>query len=163
MIAAIAVVVMLLSYIPYLTFTAPAIAGVFMMIIALELSRKWAYASYIVSSLLVFLLAENEAKFLYILFFGLYPIAKGSIEGLRRRLPEYFLKFLFFNAAMLLEVLATVYLLGIPLESGGFAGVYFYVVLAIAANVFFVVYDVALTRLIMLYMYRLHSRIRKLL
>ncbi|MBQ7288493.1 MAG: hypothetical protein IJW78_02080 [Clostridia bacterium] len=163
LIAALAVVFMLLSYIPYLTYTAPAIAGVFMMIIALELSPKWAYASYAVSSLLIFLLAENEAKLLYILFFGLYPIAKGNIEGLRRPVLEYIFKFLLFNAAMLLELLASVYLLGIPLESGGFAGIYFYVIFAVVANIFFVVYDIALTRLIMLYMYRLHNRIKKLL
>lgn len=163
LIAALSVVFMLLSYIPYLTYSAPAIAGIFMMIIAIELSRKWAYAAYIVSSVLIFLLAENEAKILYILFFGIYPIVKGSIEGLRRRVPEYILKFLLFNAAMLLDVLATVYLLGIPFDTGSFTGVYFYLAFAILANVFFIVYDIALTRLIMLYMYRLHGRIKKLL
>lgn len=163
LVAALSVVVMLLSYIPYLTYTAPAIAGVFMMIIAIELSQKWAYAAYFVSSVLVFLLAENEAKILYILFFGLYPIAKGSIERCRRRLPEYVFKFLLFNAAMLLEILASVYILGIPFDNGGFAGVYFYVVFAVAANIFFIVYDIALSRLVMLYMYRLHNRIKRLL
>lgn len=163
LIAALSVVFMLLSYIPYLTYTAPAIAGVFMMIIAIEISRKWAYSSYIVSAVLVFLLAENEAKILYILFFGIYPILKGNIEGLRKRVPEYVIKFLVFNVAMLLEVLASVYLLGIPIESVGFAGVYLYIILAIVLNVLFIVYDIALSRLIMLYMYRLHDRIRKLL
>lgn len=163
LVAALSVVFMLLSYIPYLTYTAPAIAGVFMMIIAIEISHKWAYASYIVSSVLIFLLAENEAKILYILFFGIYPIAKGSIEMLRRRVPEYILKFLFFNLAMALEVAASIYLLGIPLESGGIADVYFYAIFAIVANIFFFIYDIALSRLVMLYMYRLHNRIRRLL
>ncbi len=163
LIVALAVVFMLLSYIPYLTYTAPAIAGVFMMIIAIEISRKWAYVSYLASAVLVFLIAENEAKILYILFFGIYPILKGSIESLRKRTPEYVIKFLVFNLAMFLEVLASVYLFGIPLDSVGFAGAYLYLILAIALNVLFIVYDIALSRLIMLYMYRLHGRISKLL
>lgn len=163
LIAALSVVFMMLSYIPYLTYSAPAIAGVFMMIIAIELSRKWAYSSYIVSSVLIFLLAENEAKILYILFFGIYPIVKGSIERINHRVPEYILKILLFNVAMVLDILATIYVLGIPFNTGGIAGVYFYLAFFILANVFFIVYDIALTRLIMLYMYRLHSRIKKLL
>ena len=163
LIAALSVVFMLLSYIPYLTYTAPAIAGVFMMIIAIEVSHKWAYVSYFASAVLIFMLAENEAKILYILFFGIYPILKGSIEGLRRRVPEYIIKFSVFNIAMLLEVFLSVHLLGIPLDGMGFAGAYFYLIFAIAANVFFIVYDIALSRLVMLYMYRFHDRIRRLL
>lgn len=160
---ALAVVFMLLSYIPYLTYTAPAVSGLFMVIIAIELSGKWAYASYFASSVLIFMLAENEAKILYILFFGLYPILKGSIEKIRNLPVEYVVKFLFFNVAMALEILASVYVLGIPLESNGIAGVYLYVVIALLANVLFIVYDIAVTRLISLYMYRLHDRFKKML
>ncbi len=154
---------MFLSYIPYLTYAAPAIAGIFIMVIAVELPKKWAYASYAVSSVLIFLMAESEAKILYILFFGIYPIVKGTIEQCNNRVAEYIIKFFVFNLAMAADIIASIYLLGIPVDNGNIPLFWFYAAFAAIANVFFAVYDVALSRLVSLYVFRLHPRVKKLL
>ncbi len=161
LLSALAAVAMLLSYIPYLTYSAPAIAGVFMMVIAIELPKKWAYGSYVASSVLIALMAENEAKILYIIFFGFYPILKGTLERLRSRPVEYVCKFAIFNAAMAAEIAASVYILGIPLETGTMGAV-FYAAFAVLANLFFFLYDFALTKLVGFYVVRLHPRVRRL-
>mgnify|MGYP005800417577 CR=1 FL=1 len=72
-------------------------------------------------------------------------------------------KFLVFNAAMGLEVLLAVYVLGIPFESFGILGPIGPVVLWVLANAVFVVYDLALEGLIVQYLNRVHDRLGKLL
>ena len=57
MMAALASVFMLLSYFPYLTYAIPALAGLFIMVIVIEIDCKWAIGGYIASAFLVFLLA----------------------------------------------------------------------------------------------------------
>ena len=92
-IAALATVVMLLSYFPYLTYAVPAVAGLLFVILAIEAGKKWAFASYLAACVLVFLMAEQEAKLMFIAFFGYYPILKGLIESLRKKALEYVLNF----------------------------------------------------------------------
>ena len=79
--AALAVVVMLMSYFPYLTYSIPALAGMFIMVAVIELGNKWALFSYVVSAFLSVLFAEPEAAFLYVFLFGSYPIIKVLIEN----------------------------------------------------------------------------------
>ena len=68
--SALAVVIMLVSYFPYLTYAIPAVAGLCVMVVLIETDYKWAFFCYVTSAVLVFLFAELESKFMYVFFFG---------------------------------------------------------------------------------------------
>ena len=95
--AALAVVMMLVSYFPYLTYAVPAVAGLFIMVIVIELNIKWAILSYFCSAVFVFLFAEMESKFMYIALLGYYPIAKALIERINKNFIEIPIKLILFN------------------------------------------------------------------
>ena len=75
-IAALSIVLMLLtSAIPTLTYAIPAIAGLLLVIIVIEVNKKWAFGVYFVVGVLSMLLvADKEAAVMYVMFFGYYPI-----------------------------------------------------------------------------------------
>lgn len=162
MMAALATVFMLVSYFPYLTYAIPAVAGLFIMVCVIETGVKWSLGAYFASAILVFLLAEPEAKLFYVLFFGYYPILKAALESRKNRVVEYLIKFAVFNAAVLLEYGVLAGLFGISLDGLGDFGKYTAVVLLIAANLVFPIYDLAVTRLAQFYLHRLHGSIIKI-
>ena len=96
--AAIAVVIMLTSYFPYLTYAIPAIASVFILIPTLELGLKWGTITYFVSAIIILLVGEMEAKLLFVIFLGYYPIVKETVERYLSTPLQYIIKFAVFNA-----------------------------------------------------------------
>ena len=162
--AALAAVVMLASYFPYLTFAVPAMAGLCVTVTLIELDRNWAFFTYAAATFVILLTAEPEAKTLFVVFFGYYPIVKATAERLGNRVAEYAVKFVCFNAAMAAYALAAVYIIGIPLTefTESDLGRFTVPVTVVLANAVFPVYDIALTRSITRYMYKLHGRIKKL-
>ena len=155
--ASLAASFMLVSYFPYLTYTIPAFAGLFMMLPLVEVGYKYSFASYIVSAFLVMLFAEKEAAVLYVCFFGHYPIVKSLVEKLRKTAVEWILKLLLFNVCVLIAYLVLSFVFDITIDDLGA-----YILLA-AANVVFVVYDIAISRAATLYVYKIHPNIRKII
>lgn len=161
MMAALASALMLTSYFPYLTYAIPAVAGLFMMVVVIETDIKWATVTYIASAIIVFIMAEPEAKMLYVLFFGYYPIVKSLLERLRSRVAEYLLKFLVFNASVIVAYLLMSELLGISInEMGGF-GKYTALVMLAAGNIVFPIYDIAVAQVARFYIVRVHPAVAK--
>ena len=76
---------------------------------------------------------------------------------------RYLAKLAIFNAAVALEVLLSVYVLGVPLESFFTFGPITPVVLLVLANAVFLLYDFALDGLIVQYLRRFHDKLRKVL
>ncbi|MBR2353994.1 MAG: hypothetical protein IKA76_05790, partial [Clostridia bacterium] len=110
------------------------------------------------SLLSLLLLSHNRAPaMMYLLFFGYYPIIKEKLEK-KPRLVAWILKEVIFNVALIVLLLLT-HLFLFPAATLG-SMLYYYVFLALAAEVIFPVYDVALTRLITLYLFRLRKRFR---
>ena len=68
-----------------------------------------------------------------------------------------------FNAAAVLEVLLSVYVLGIPFESLSILGPWGPAVLLVLANLVFLLYDFAMDGLIVQYLRRFHDRLGRLL
>ena len=154
---------MLTSYFPYLTISISFFAGIFIMVLVIEINKKWALLSYFVSAILVSLLAEPEAKLLYVVFFGYYPIIKSLFEGLKSRVLEYILKFLIYNTAIVLAYTVIAEMFGVPLGDMNEFGKHTSLILLIVANVLFPIYDIALSRVAAFYMIRLHDKVTKLL
>ena len=142
---------------PVATLALPAIAGCLLIPVVVEVGLPWAFGVYGVCSVLgVFLAPDRQALLFYVLFFGHYPALFAVLGRIRAKALRYVAKLLVFNAAMALEVLLSVYLLGIPFESFAILGPLGPVLLAVLANVVFIVFDRALEGLIVQYLHRLH-------
>ena len=122
---------------------------------------------YAATALLAFLITPDmEAKILYVLFFGHYPIIKCVAESRRGRVAEWLIKLAVFNAAVVAAyaVLAQV---GLSLDEFAIPGVSLPLqavlgLFLLMGNGVFVLYDVALTRVLPLYFRRFQPRLRKL-
>lgn len=161
--AALITAVMLTAYFPFLTYAIPAIAGALIIIPLVEAGKGYAFATYIVSSVMVMLFAEPEAKLMYLCFFGFYPIVKAVFEKIRFRFIEYLLKIITFNGAVTLVYMVFAKLFMIEVEGIGDFGKYSVLILYVIGNFAFILYDICLERLCVLYMVRLHQRIKKIL
>lgn len=164
MLVALTVAIMFVAGIfPYLTYALPAIAGFLITIAVIELGSKWAWMVYgAVSLLCLFLIPAKQTAMIYVFFFGYYPIAKKWLESKLPHLGEWFLKFLIFNISMVSAFAISIYIFGIPLdETGDFRKYAAYVLLGLG-NAVFVLYDIALTKLIQVYLLLWQPRIHKL-
>ena len=113
------VLLFLTNLVPTATIALPALAGVLLMAVVMEIGAKWSWAVFGISSVLAFfLLSDKEAFLMYLLFFGYYPTLKAAIEN---RFPSkaisWVIKLLVFNAAMAADVLAVIWFLGVPAAS----------------------------------------------
>lgn len=164
MMAALASVFMLLSFFPYLTYAIPAIAGLFIMVVVVEVGEKWAVLSYLVSAVIVFMFANIESQLLYIFFFGFYPIIKALIERIRKPVFEWIIKFVVFNSSVLCVYLIFSKIMGgFAIEDFGALGKYGVYILLALGNIVFVLYDITVSRTAMVYLRVLHPKIKKLL
>ena len=80
-ISALAVAIMFATtIIPFLTYALSAISGALLLLMVIEINRRWAFTSYVAVSILsILLLNDKEAALMYILFFGYYPIMKSVL------------------------------------------------------------------------------------
>lgn len=161
--AALATVIMLVAYFPYLTYAVPAMASLCVMVCLIELGTKWAFMTYLASVLPVFLFCENEAKLLYIVFFGFYPALKVIIEKINNKAIEWLVKLLIFNGIIVVTYFVLSELVGVKIEQISFVGAYTIALLLLLGNVVFIIYDICIERMATLYYVRLHGTVKKLL
>lgn len=161
MIVALSLVAMMATMIfPYAEYALPAIAGVLLIGLVVEFGFRTAVVSYIAVSLLSAMIVPNkEAVILFIAFLGYYPILKGRLELLKSRVAEWCIKFGIFNFAVLLSyyLMSTVFgLKEVIAEIEAFRfGIW---VLLILANLVFLIYDFAVTRLISFFICRIRPK-----
>ena len=135
-----------------------AVIASFAVILAvIELKGAYPYLIYVATAVLaVALLPIKTPAVMYALFFGYYPIIKEKIERFLPRWAGFLLKIVIFNLALLGMVwLATLLTLPDFLLPEGLQWLWF----AVCTPVF-VVYDVALTRVLTFYLVRLRKRFR---
>ena len=110
---------------------------------------------YVVSSALCMLLTPDKtAPLLFILFFGYYPIVKCLIERLRRKVYQWILKLLVFNAAL---TVIWIFLRGLLFSfAGSLPGAAF---IFVGGNIIFALFDYGFSKVIWLYIERIsHSK-----
>lgn len=158
------VVCMLLTVIPTLEIGLPALAGCLLVLPTIELGVRYGFLCYGATAFLTLLLAPSlEAKVLFVLFLGYYPVLKALIERLHSSCWRWILKLLLFNAMicvaywLLIKVFTAV-----ATEDFMLFGVYLPAVLLLVGNGVFIVYDIALTRIISAYLLLGQPRLRKL-
>ena len=165
-VTALCTVVMLLTFINIATLAAPALAGFLLVVLVIEINWKWALLSYFAVTLLSFMTPDKQALLFFVVFLGYYPVVKSRIELLGQKWMRVLIKLLIFNAAGAVAYAALIFILGIPanpFESFDFLGGFVYPAAVIAANLIFVVYDIGMSRVIVLYCRMLHPAIEKIL
>lgn len=133
-----------------------AAAGLFPMSGVLAGGPTVGYFCWIVSGLLgLILLPDKSIAFLYLIFLGLYPVVKSHIEGLRRQWLEWTCKLVCFNVALTLFWFLIQGLFPISLPSWIEGKTW---LLYLLGNGVFVIYDIGLSKLIALLLFRFRKQ-----
>lgn len=114
-------------------------------------------AVYVITSVLSLLIAPNKTlAFVYVLFFGYYPLLKLFCEKAKSRITEYILKLIVFNAAAAVMIFAlSVTLIDVAKLGGN------YVILFAVLNAIFVIFDLGVTQAIGVYINKIKPRLFK--
>ncbi len=141
------------AIIPFLTYALPAVASVLITFVVIEIGKKWAFGVYCAVSILGFLLVgDKEVAMMYIAFFGYYPILKSVAESKLPKVAEWVLKLVLFNASIAAAYVIMINLMGVTVDEINEYGMVAVPILLGAGSVAFVLYDIALTKIITLYM-----------
>ena len=163
-VTALSVALMLLTgIIPTLTYAMPALCGFLLTVLCIEIGKKFSIAVYIAISIISMLfVADKEAAVMYVMFFGYYPIVKGIIEKKCNKTVEWILKMLLFNITIIVASVIAVKVFMIPIDETGTFGKFAIPLLLILGNIVFIIYDIAMTRIITVYIYRWRKYIKRL-
>ena len=165
MISALSLVIMLLTaVIPYLEYALPAMSGILLVLVVIEINKKWALCTYGAVTILSFLILPNkEAAMMYFAFFGCYPVLKPLLEGtIKNNRLCWLLKAIFFNVVAVCAYLVIIYIFGMPLDDFEDFGKWTVPVLLGMGNIMFVLYDICITRLVTLYLHKWQKKFRGL-
>lgn len=155
-VSALAVFCMFLTGVfPLLSLTLPCMAGLLMVVIVIEVGTGWAYVTYAGVALLSLLVTpEKDIAILFVMFFGYYPILKGTIERIKSHALQWAVKFLVFNAAIISAFMLITYAFGMTqmLDEFNDYGRYGILIVWVAAQGVFWLCDSAMTVLIDYYL-----------
>ena len=133
------------------------IASLLCVLAVIEYGGAAPWLVFAATGVLSLLLLPNKGVAVaYVLFFGYYPIVKEKLEK-RARVMRWVLKEIVFNVA-LVALLAVWKWLLFPGATVG--SPMLVVILVVLCEIVFVLYDIALTRLISLYLFRIRQRLR---
>ena len=149
------VILLLGSVITVLDLSCAAVASFIIIFCVIELGGYYPYLVWAVVSLLsLLMLPDKFGAMVFALFSGIYPILKSYIERLPRMI-SWVLKLVCFNIVLTLIIGASRFILGIPTEEIDFSLIVYGV-----CNITFVLYDIASTRMITLYLFKLRKRFK---
>jgi hypothetical protein len=149
-ICALSTMVMFAAIIPSMTYIMPAVSGLIIWSVAALIGVRWGFMTYAAAAILsLFLVPEPEAKTLFILLFGHYPVLRGVIHRLRLRLLRFLIKLAVFNTAAVISYQLAVRIFGVADALDGLEWFGEYAVYAFWAmgNFAFFFYDFALRHL----------------
>ncbi|MBQ8767571.1 MAG: hypothetical protein IJZ16_12310 [Clostridia bacterium] len=145
-----------------LVYAIPMITGALLMMLVVEFGHSFAVLIYIAVSIISLLILGNkEAAVMYVGFFGYYPIIKSLLEKHIKGFCCWIIKYLIFNAAMVGSYFVVTKLFMISFEDLESFGKLALPLLLLAGNVLFAMYDVVLTRLVSIYLYRWRKYIKR--
>jgi len=158
MLSALGVVMLYLgSMIEVVDISMAVIASLLCVFAVIEYGGAYPWLVFAVTSVISMLMLPNKTPAaMYVVFFGFYPILKEKLER-KPKVISWIFKELIFNAALALMIVLVlfVFTMGeVKVET------YLVVLLAVLAELMFVLYDIALTRLISLYLFRLRKSFR---
>jgi len=150
--SALSVVIMYIGCMTPLDLSLVAVVSMAVVFAVIELNGKYPFLIYVVTSILsVLLLPNKETALIYALFAGFYPMCKAYFERLHYILA-WILKFSLFNTCLLLIITISFYVL--HLED---TGLEMKIIVILLGNVTFLLYDIAFSKLIIVYMVKLRA------
>ena len=169
LLAAMGVAIMFLgSLIETLDLSMAALASFFCIFAVIELGNTYSWLIFAVTGVLsVILMPYSMVGWFYLLFFGYYPILKEKFEKLKP-IPAWLIKMAVLNVALVISMIfASFVFYGgnmfetfIVMFGAEDWGIYAAIGIYVLVNVVFIVYDLALTRLISLYIFKLRQRFK---
>ena len=169
--ASIGVVLLIIgAMIEVLDLSMAALASFFCIFAVIEMGKGYPIMIYLATGILaVLIMPQSLSGWIYLLFFGYYPILKEKLEKLPRGVA-WGLKLAVFNTAVTVYAAICYLLFFGELELlliefstlfGGMSisGILIAIIYAVL-NLIFVVYDIALTRIITLYLVKLRHKFR---
>ena len=152
------------SVIPFTQYAIPMLAGVVIISAVIELGRSWGWLVYAAISLVAFFIVpDKEAVSMFVLFFGYYPILKSYLESIKYPWLEWLLKYTIFNISMIGIFLVGLHIIGITPSEYTIGGIYLPWLFLLAGNAVFFIYDLLISRSVVLYIAKLHPYCKKLL
>jgi hypothetical protein len=155
------------AYVEALDLTVAALLSLVVAFVCIELGSPYIWIVWLGTSLLGAVFFTGSFVWItYFLIFGLYPILKGLIERLRLKWLWILVKLAVFNVMLPLLMLASQYIIGIPLFAleGVFKdNVFVLIGLYLLCNVAFFLYDVFMTVMIRAYLERFRPRFSQFL
>lgn len=158
--AAVCVVCMLGAAIfPFATYALPAMAGLALLPLLVEMGLQASLVCYTAVSILSLMLVPDiEAAMMFLGFFGYYPLIRHRLERIPSKFLRSFVKFSIFNIALLSIYWIVIHLLGLSAVAEELAGGFGWALLAVA-NFAFPLYDLAVKNITLVYLYRFRNRI----
>lgn len=157
--SALATVILFLGGIfPLATFTAPALAGILLWPIGLEFNLQSGLMSWAVVGLLsLFIVPDKEMSLIFLFLLGFYPQIKGKLDKIRRKPLQWAAKMAVFFATVFSMYGLILFLFPISEIAEEFkdAKSFFLVFLILIGALTFVLYDLCLDRIRLVYYYRL--------
>ncbi len=164
-ITALALTLMLLAgVLPTASYSLAALAGMLLVPLVIEFGFKTSVSAFVAVGLLsMLLLPDKEEGILFCCVLGWYPIAKAPIEKIKSNVLCWVVKLAVFNLAVVAFYFISTRLFFVSGFQDTVLGQYSIPLLWGMGNLAFIVYDIAMSKLIVLYMRRLHDRLKKLI
>ncbi len=162
-VAALSLVMMIsVAVIPFLTYALPAAAGMLVIFMVIETDKKWAFGVYATVAILGMLLVpDKEVAVMYLAFFGYYPIIKAIFESKLNRVIGWILKVAAFVATMVASYAFMMRFMGVTIDETEDFGMLAIPVLLGTGTLAFIMYDIALTKMISLYLIKWQKHFKR--
>ncbi len=145
-----------------LVYAIPMLTGAFLMAIVIEFGKGFAFLEYVAVSIISMLLLGNkEAAVMYVAFFGYYPIIKSFLEKHLKGFVCWIIKYLIFNVAMIVAYFIVSEIFMISFEDIETLGKFALPLLLFIGNILFFMYDILLTRLVSIYIYKWRKSVKR--
>ncbi len=148
------------------TYAAPMLASLLLVPVGQEYGTRWALLLYGATALLsLIVVPDKELALFYALVMGYYPVLHTALRGIRSSFLRWCAKILCFNVAVfaMYALLLFVFVSPSLREEFSQSGTPLLIALIALGNVAFVLFDIALDKLALLYRLRLRAKLRRLL
>jgi len=135
------------------------LASLLCVIAVIEYGGAAPWLVFAATSVLALLLPNKGIALIYAAFFGYYPIIKEKLEK-HAPIKRWILKELVFHAALVVLIAVLLWGKSLFFPMVGALTPTLLLLLVLLAEIVFVLYDIALTRLISLYLFRIRQRLR---
>ena len=132
------------------------IASLTCVVAVIELGGAAPWLVFCATSILsLIVIPQKLPAVMYLLFFGFYPIIKEKLERIKNRPLLWIIKIAIFNAAILAVMAVSKWFFSIETSIFALEIAFFSL-----ANLTLILYDIAMTRVITFYIFRLRKRLR---